>query len=113
MDGDLPRPKHQRTFYDDLDQSLTGADVVGGHAFVRPAVAQFDVGDGQRSVLRGVGPRRQTGSALTAPLEPNGMRAVGEALEAQRVPGPEPRLVRQAGGVRGTCAGETDTTRVT
>ncbi|TNN63084.1 hypothetical protein EYF80_026700 [Liparis tanakae] len=60
---------------------------------------RLHVSDEHPSVLRGLCSWRQTLPVPAAPLEPNGMRAVGEALDAQRVPGLEPRLVRQAGGV--------------
>lgn len=77
--------------------------MVGGHTFVGSAVTQFNVSDEQLSIPRAVCTRRQARPAHPAPLEPNGMRAVGEALHAQGVAGLEPHLVRQAGGVRRAC----------
>lgn len=106
MDFELPQPKHQLTFYSDFGQRLTGADVVGGHTLVRPAVTQFKVGYEQPSILCGLCSRRQARPAHPAPGELNGMRAVGEALQLQGVSGLEPYLVRQARGVRGACVEE-------
>lgn len=69
----LPQPKPQLTFYDHFSQGLAGADVVGGHTFVRSAVAQSDVGNEQPPVLCGLCPGRQAGPARPAPLKLDGM----------------------------------------
>lgn len=108
----LPQPKHQLTFYDDSGQCLTGADVVGGHTFVRSAVTQFNVGYEQLSILCGLCSCRQARPASPAPFILDGMRAVGEALHVQGISGLEPHLVRQAGGVRRTCMKEKTSTLI-
>lgn len=91
------------TSHDHFGQRLAGADVVGGHAFVGPAVAGSEAGYHQFSSLGGLRPCGQTGSAHAAPLKLDGVAAVGQALQDQGVSGPELHLVGQGGGVRGAC----------
>lgn len=80
--------------------------MVGGHALVRPAVARFDQGDEQLPVLCDLRSRRQARPAHPAPLEPNWVRSVGEALHAEGVSRLQPHLLGHAGGVRRGCTAE-------
>ena len=69
-------------------------------------VTQFHMGVEKFSILGGLCSCGQVPSAHPGPHEPNGMRAVSKALQAQSITRLEPHLIRQAGGIWRSCMKE-------
>ena len=73
--------------------------MIGGRAFVDAAVTRAQLTNQQQALAGDPRPGRKGGSAHTAPLELDWMRAVGEALQPEGVARSSRHLVRYGGGV--------------